>query len=144
MADTETRDPKEYELAFLAKDEQGKEAVSGIVRRAGGEVLLEGPYERIPLSYPVAHETSAYFGYLHARLAPEAIVSLGHELSIAPGIIRHLLITPPFAKMRQRAPRPRPMASMVPPATTGGVRRVSESLPLSNEELSKRIEEILK
>jgi ribosomal protein S6 len=141
MTDTDIKETKDYEVAFLAKDERGKEAVQGALRRAGGEVLLEGPSERIPLAYPVRHEAAAYFGYVHVRLVPSALAALNHELTVTPDVLRHLIVTPPFSKMRQRtAPRLRPQAA----APALAPRRAPESLPLSNEELSRKIEEILK
>jgi ribosomal protein S6 len=132
-----TDETKEYEIAFLVRDEKEAEEVLGIIARFGAEAVFHGPVEKISLAYPIKKETSAYFGYFHFALDPQKIASLAYELRMNPAIIRFLIVSPPFVKIKakiiqktKRAPQP-------------AVERKIEPLPLSNEALEKKIEEIL-
>lgn len=135
---------KEYELSFLLKSDEAASEVLRVLGRAGAEIFLEGPREAIPLAYPVRKETNAVFGYVHFRAFPDAIRAVTQELRLLPPVLRFLVITPPFVKLRSRweqAPRPKPIGTEpeLPPEPA----RQPSSLPLSNEALEKKIEEIL-
>ncbi len=132
-----TDEIKEYEIAFLARDEKEIGGILGIIARFGAETVFHGPVEKISLAYPIKKETSANFGYLHFTLDSQKIASLARELRMNPTIIRFLIVSPPFVKIKakiiqniKRAPQP-------------AVERKIEPLPLSNEALEKKIEEIL-
>jgi len=143
----EQSDKKQYEISFLLKEEALAATVRKFIKDLGGEVELEGPVAKIALAYQIKKEEHAYFGYFHFLLSPEEIMHLEHEMKTTPGILRHLVITPPFKKS---AARPRaeigartavraPMSAAPRPAEPA---RASETL--TNEDLEKRIEEILK
>jgi ribosomal protein S6 len=142
---TEAKEPRAYEISFLVRDEQGRDAVLSLVRRLGGELLFEGPFERIALAYPIKRETAAAFGFIHARLSPDALAELEGELKTIGSLLRYLIITPPFLKNKPRSVfrgrAPQTDATIPSPVPE---RRAPESLPLTNEALEKRIEEILK
>lgn len=132
-----TDETKEYEIAFLARDEKEAEGVLGVIARFGAEVIFHGPVEKISLAYPIKKETSAYFGYFHFTLDSQKIASLARELRMNSAVIRFLIVSPPFVKTKakiiqktKRTPQP-------------AVDRKIEPLPLSNEALEKKIEEIL-
>ncbi len=132
---------KEYELAYLAKDESGSDLVRAAIAREGGEVFSEAPAERIALAYKIGKEAQAYFGWFHFRMAPEALKALDHELKTKSGVLRFLVVTPPFVKVRPRfAPKPKqgPVA-----VTESAPARPVPQAPLSNEALERKIEEIL-
>ncbi len=138
-------EPRTYEIGFLASDETGAQAVLEALKRRGAEILLEGPVERIPLAYAVEHQTSAYFGYMHFRVTPDAVRVIADDVQGHASILRSLVVTPPLmkpkprwegSKLRQRAP--------MGTAPQQAPEAPKSSLPLSNEALEKQIEEILK
>lgn len=130
---------KEYELAYIAQEENGADLVRSEITREGGEIFLENPAERITLAYKIAKQNQAYFGWFHFRISPEAIQVLNHELKTKPGILRFLIVTPPFVKIK---PKPTPRGKQVLPVAGTESGPVS-TMPLSNEALEKKIEEIL-
>src|SRR3989344_445762 len=138
-------EPRTYEIGFLASDEGGAQAVLEALKRRGAEILLEGPVEKITLAYAVKHQTSAYFGYMHFRVAPDAVRVISDDAKGHTTILRSLVVTPPLmkpkprwdgSKLRQRAPIGA-APQQAPEAPKG-------PMPLSNEALEKQIEEILK
>lgn len=134
--DNDTR--KEYELAYLVKDENLTGAAAEIVKAQGGEVRLEGNASRIRLAYPINKQTEAYFGYVQFLAEPAVAKTLEAALNLDQRILRSLLMTPPPLKEKKRMGEgPRPVEPRV------GRPSESRSLPLSNEALEKKIEEIL-
>ncbi len=139
---------KEYELAFLGLEESVAQKAAELVARLGGEIFLQGPVERIALEYKIKKAPGAYFGYFHLRMTPVQIEDLKRELNVFPPVLRFLIVTPPFQKMKPRSARPARPASAAPaagaPVQPETADRRPETLPLSNEALEKKIEEILK
>ncbi len=136
-------DIKEYELAFLARTEAEVHKGLDVARRSGAEIFFESPAERITLTHPVDRETSAFFGYVHLRAAPASVPSLTNSLHTNHLFLRFLVVTPPFMKPKPRPSfRPRTREGIV--SAPQGERVSPTSLPLSNEALEKKIEEILK
>ena len=137
----ETPDKKDYEISFLAREEAGAHEVLRTVSRLGGEVIFEGPLERIALAYKIEKEISAYFGYFHFRFSPDGMKSLRHELETSKSVLRFLIIHPPLTKTKPRlVPRVRQQPSSAPAPVEA---KRMPSLPLSNEALERKIEEIL-
>ena len=133
---------KKYELSFLSKEEGGKEILLQWISRFGGEIVLEGPVESIVLSYPIEKQTSANFGFVHFNMAPDQAAELSKELKTAGIFLRFLVITPPSVKTN----KPRVSSSKNRPAEAAPavvIERKSASDTLSNEDLEKKIEEIL-
>ncbi len=137
---------KNYEIAFLAKDEKGAEGVLSTLKGRGAEILLEGPVEKITLAYKIKREMSAYFGYMHFRMPKADVAVIRKDLATHPFILRSLIVTPPFEKQKPLW-EGRPRAKFAaPPVAAPQITPESpqSSLPLSNEALEKKIEEILK
>lgn len=138
-------EPRAYEIGFLASDEGGAQAVLEALKRRGAEITLEGPVEKIALAYPVEHHTSAYFGFMHFRITPDAVRVVADDVKGHASIIRSLVMTPPLMK-----PKPRWEGSKLRPRVSMGTepQQAPEApkspMPLSNEALEKQIEEILK
>jgi ribosomal protein S6 len=132
-----TAEKKEYELAFLVRTEKEIEKILEIISGSGAEIVFHGPGEKISLSYPIKKETSAHFGYLHFALAPQKITSLTKELRMSPTLLRFLIVSPPFEGIKTKTTQK--IKKMPQPATE----RKIEPLPLSNEALERKIEEIL-
>ncbi len=139
----EERTTKEYELAFLGQAEDVAQKANELVARLGGEVYLQSPVERIALEYKIKKNQSAYFGYFHLRMTPEQVEDLKRELNTFAPVARFLIVTPPFIKAKPRSLRPRPASPAAGQAPSAPERKPAEPLPLSNEALEKKIEEIL-
>ena len=143
----EQTDKKQYEISFLLKEEAGQKLVLDTIKELGGDIETESPVSKIALAYPIKKETSAFFGFLHFFLAPAEIKELNHRMETTEAILRHLIITPPFKKA---PPRERPQsapASKEEAPRASAVSKKAESPKnevLTNEDLEKRIEEILK
>lgn len=136
---------KAYEIAFLSPLEAGHEEVVKLLVREGGEIVKEGPIEKIALAYPIEKHVSAYFGYLHFMMEPLNAKNLEHDLTTNNSILRYLIITPPFEPQKPRS-MGRPRGAKVQSqesAPTAEKKSPASSLPLSNEALEKKIEEIL-
>lgn len=132
----DSEDKKEYEISFLLKHEGDAQEVLKLLKQHGAEITFEGPLKHLQLTYKIKHHTEASFGYLHFKLAPGHLAELNHDLGTKPAIIRFLIITPPF--MRARVSQPKREAPPIQPST-----QPKSALPLSNEALEKKIEEIL-
>lgn len=141
MEETQIKDKKEYELAFLIKEEGELPAVLDSIKRHGAEISLEGPLKNLSLAYKIKKQTSAIFGYCHFQLEPENLSALDHDLRMNSPIIRFLVITPPFSKAKS-SPSRISARSRISPSKSEDVPAKS-TLPLSNEALEKKIEEIL-
>ena len=137
------KEPKDYEIGFLAEDETGAGKVLQTLTAHGAEILLEGSVERVVLAYSILHRTAAHFGYFHFRIAPEGAELLKKALKAPAGIMRFLIITPPFAKPKPRWENRARRTTTAAPVTTQSA-EAPAPLPLSNEALEKKIEEILK
>ena len=140
----EHKDTKNYEIGFLTKELTGASEVMKFITRHGGEMIFEGPVERIALSYPIKKQSEAHFGYLHFSMAPLDIKKFDEELGRHQEVLRFLIVTPPIEKQK-----PRPMMKEKgregrPPREAMRMdSKPAAVLPLSNEALEKKIEEIL-
>jgi len=131
---------KPYEIGYLVKSEEGTSVLIGHLKRLGAEILFEGEVRSIKLSYPVRHQSAAYFGYIHFEIHPELIGNLNDALKLDNQITRFLLITPPFVKDRSHGPESVSTQSrrVIKPKT-----EVNEGVAVSNDLLEEKLEEIL-
>ncbi len=98
---------KSYEFAFHVLPTVAEGEVPGVfgkikahISTAGGECFDEEVPERIDLAYPIVKQiegknrkfTSAYFGWVRFRIAPEFLEPLTEELENESNILRHLII----------------------------------------------------
>jgi len=137
--DQDQNQKKEYELAFLLKEETDAPSLIEALKEMGAEVELEGPVRKIALTYEIKKEKSAYFGFVQFFMEPALAKSLEATLNLRAELLRFLLMTPPTAKGRpqpQAANPQRPAAKPYEPKAVAPV--------LSNEALEKKIEEILR
>lgn len=134
----EVKEPKEYEIAFLARGEDGAREVLRLLQAHEAEVTLQGPVRRIPLAYAIAKEVQAYFGFIRFRASAPHAKALERDVLQNQAVVRSLLVSLPSvgkAVLPLRPERARPPVR--PPAERA-------PLPLSNEALEKKIEEILR
>lgn len=139
MEEDNKKDKKNYEISYLLRSEAGMGEVSRLLRQHEGEILEEVPPKNIALAYKIEKLTSAPFGYTIFSMSPENVPELGKNLKTNQGLLRFLIITPPFTKQEVT---PSPRRSRSAPEKTGDSSKSSPSL--SNEALEKKIEEILR
>ena len=125
---------KDYEISFLLGQEKDVEDVLKLLKREEAEIIFEGTLRKIPLAYKIKKQSEAYFGYLHFRMSKNKVKSLEKDFLTTSTVLRSLIITPPFVRPKPE-PRARQRTAPAPPAQVG--------VPLSNEALERKIEEIL-
>lgn len=135
----EEKDIKKYELSFLVKEEGDDKKVLEFISKEGGSIDLEPQATKISMAYPINGFNQAYFGYVHFSVKPEVIANLEHELVTRDFVLRHLIITPPFVKDSKVKQEEKASAEVKTESKTEPARTES----LTNEELEKKIEEIL-
>lgn len=135
----ETAEAKSYEISFLLKDEVAAHDLVKILKQEGADIRFEGPLKKVSLAYPMKKEQQGHFGYFHFELSPEKIGIIDREFKMNQKILRFLIVTPPFMKSTP-APSSRPVRSEFEEKRTLPNKSL---LPLSNEELEKKIDEIL-
>lgn len=137
---------KEYEIAFVVKDEMAASAFLKLLHQHGAEIFAEGPLQPLKAAYRIKKEQDVFFGYVHVRMAPEHVKQLTNDLNVNSSVLRFLIITPPFAKiskpihsMTERVSHVREVGVSVPREVSLAPKM---AMPLSNEELEKKINEI--
>lgn len=133
---------REYELSFLLRTEDEYGEIRKVLAQGEAKITFESPLARKELAYEIGGERHAYFGFLYIILSPQSVLSVNRALGLRNDILRFLIVTPPIAKFKERKP--------------AGGRRISQhtvpfkpreqkmaDAPLSNEEIEKKIEEIL-
>jgi ribosomal protein S6 len=142
---------KDYELTFLLKDETELGEVLNVLRQHDAVVAFESPVKKIALAYEIAKQTSALFGFVRFSVLPGRVLEIDRAMTLHHSVLRFLIVqfilgkaVPTFqASMSPTIP----LKSATPEAPAqGGAQSTSNvhSLPLSNEDLEKKIEEILK
>ncbi|MCL5016110.1 MAG: 30S ribosomal protein S6 [Patescibacteria group bacterium] len=133
-------DRKSYEISFLVRSENDVEAVLKRLSNIGAEIVSEGNIAEVKLAYPINKLNSAYFGWICFDVAPEKITELNSALRLDEKVMRHLVLTPPITKTEKK----RPMKSSLARTEAAGQAPASNApSELSNEELEKKLEEIL-
>ena len=134
-------DKKEYELSYLLKSEDALTAVKEVVANMSGEVIFESALGRLELSFPIKKETHAFFGHMRVKFEPKEVTSLEQSLALKENILRYLIVTPLTSKQMEKKPffeKSSHRPAFTPREASQGEKR------LSNEDLEKKIEEILK
>ncbi len=116
-----------YEISFLLNSAEDAEVVKKHLANAKAEIVNEGPVVSTKLSYPVKKIETAFFGYIHFKMATSEAAALNHALGLDTKVIRFLIITPPAEKPKPRMEMPRP------------VRKTASSKDLTNEVLEEKL-----
>lgn len=135
----EPKDKKEYEIAYLARTEEDAAAVVAMVRGEVNEIREERPAGRIKLAYEIEGESEAFFGVLKGMIEPLRAKALEDALRMDKRVLRSMIITVEIKGKRKGGDSPRGEAMNPRPARP----MEPQSMPLSNEALEKKIEEIL-
>jgi ribosomal protein S6 len=143
MEDTE-KVKKEYEIGVLVKREDDIPEVRRIVEQHGGVFTTDFQAKKIALAYPIQHETEAFFAFVRFKMESAMAKQLEQDLTTANVVLRSLITVPAkisrrdaVGAMKRRAQEGR-QAAPVSPSTAPAVHT------LSNEALTKKIEEMLK
>lgn len=142
----ETKDKKEYEIGFLVKNESDAQTIRQFLVEHGAEIISEGLPKEINLAYKIKKETKAWFGFFRFQIEPTTTVFLKKELRTFSFVLRFLIL-----RSVKKAPSPTVSAPKKKKLTKTFPRAKEKSQleekappsPLSNEEIEKKIEEIL-
>jgi ribosomal protein S6 len=148
--DTKNTEKKEYELSFLLRDEQHISAIDGLMKRFGFEIASQSEVRRIMLAYPIKKEQSAFFGFMFFMADPSQIAEFSHELQLENDVLRFLIVNEPIKPAKRERERERgeegaPQRAEAPaaPAERKSEEKKSSDV-VTNEDLEKKLEEILK
>ncbi len=136
---------KEYELSILLKDEAGLEAVREILRTSGLDITDQTELKHITLAYPIKKETMAYMTTMRCVTQPDAdLKEMRKHLEVSPQCLRFLLIAHPIVPV-VRLPRMHETAHTPHSHQTAPAAQEDQHKGevVSNEELEKKLEEIL-
>ena len=135
----EEKDTKKYELAFWLKDETDFSKIKSIMDDLGLQIYNTSELRHLQFAYPINKLTSGYFGFVHFEGSPENVASLGHSMKVENVSLRYIISKNPIKKMELREMR-RPM----PEKKSEKPVEQKTSDVVTNEELEKKLEEILK
>ena len=141
------KEPKKYEIGFLVKLEEDKWELARILKDRGFSIIDDGEVSRIKLAYPIKKENFAFFGYVYFSGNPESVKELDKELKTSPKILRHLIISRSvmMRKIENKTDFEKVYTREVSAAPAISARKIAPKTEVfSNEELEKKLEEILK
>ncbi|MBI5306252.1 30S ribosomal protein S6 [Candidatus Wolfebacteria bacterium] len=136
------KENKKYEIGFLASSEEARNSIIEALKKYKAEIFNEGDFKKIKLAYPVKKQISAFFGYIQFSANPSIIAGLKDSLKLNSQVLRFIVVLidvkivltkqkadqvfekPEFKKVEIKKPKPQPI--------------------LSNEDLEKKLEEMLK
>lgn len=146
-----------YELAFhvvssLEEAEARKLAqdLERSVTSKGGVVSFSKEPEKIRLSYPIKHQTGAYFGFFNFNLeSPESVNQVRDELRLNPAVLRFIILKLKEESKKKKEDIVRRMvmaekkrARMMKPAEKPGVPK-SEIPKVDEKAIEEKLEEII-
>ena len=138
----------EYEIAFLLKEEADFKDLLALLRQSEAVVTFEGPVKKIALAYEIAKQSAAYFGWLRFTAPTHRICEIEHALILHHTVLRSLIVkfTPGLVSVPRGTMTPSTATPAITPTLAPIIEQTagSHGLPLSNEDLEKKIEEILR
>lgn len=146
MEEIEIKDKKEYEIGFLVKNEADAQAIKQLLIQQGSEIINEGFPKEINLAYKIKKEAKAWFGFFRFQSEPAVALALKNDLRTFPNLLRFLILRLPKKASPAQIPVPKKkkLAKLLPRLKEKSQTEGKPSLlSLSNEEIEKKIEEIL-
>ncbi|KKU94092.1 MAG: hypothetical protein UY26_C0003G0242 [Candidatus Jorgensenbacteria bacterium GW2011_GWA1_48_13] len=130
-----------YELTAVTKEENFA-PLKEVLARSGVKILSEEAPKKIHMFYPVKKERYGFLGVFKFESAPEALGRLSADLNLKGEVLRFVIVKPKKVKIRENES---PTRSTAPRDFLKApiVKKPAEAA-LTNEELEKKIEEILK
>lgn len=150
---------KNYEIGFLLKPEKDRQNLITSLINHQMSINKESQISRIKLAYPIKKENFAYFGSIYFSGNPENIKKLTEDLKHNSQILRFIIVSKPIYETSPEQPPPIPyFQSQKVKSISEEKLNYSESAEskkqllkksqkpeeLSNEDLEKKLEEILK
>lgn len=143
-----------YELAYVLKVGESDSAFKAVLAKNGATVVKEQPLSQIQLAYPIEKQGVALFGYQHLTVpSGAAVAAISDALQLESSVLRFIIVKlPSTRKAKASVERREKRASMENSAVTtdktkkpaSAVAGVDRLDGLSNEKLSKTLEDILK
>jgi ribosomal protein S6 len=137
---TKEKDKKEYELSFFIKEEADLEKIKAFLTNRGFEITYISELEKRQTAYPIKKETSAYFGFCHFLAYADEVASLNKDLRIENYCLRFLIVSNPVKKTEGK--QSRKPSNLAEKKTSKIEQKPADAI--TNEELEKKLEEILK
>jgi ribosomal protein S6 len=143
MEDTEKL-AKEYEIGVLVRKEEDLPGVRRAVEQHGGVMTADFRAKKIALAYPIKKETEATFAFGLFSAEPENVKQLEQDLVTESAVLRSIIVIPFKASVSTGTGTERKWDRTTRPTTSTEGARTSSTNVLSNEALTKKIEEMLK
>lgn len=134
---------KFYEIGFVSSAEEGKTQIEKTIKDLQGEIVKEGENLRLKLMYPINKQTNGFFCYIQFMLGPENIDILKKTLKLNPLILRFLVIASIKGKQKEAIQLEKEVKRERIVSTPVELPSRKPMGNMSNEELEKKIEEIL-
>ena len=126
---------KTYEISFLLEDESAVDFIYEILNKYKVQILEHKDPVKINLAYPVKKQKNAFFGYVYFKMDSNMLLNFEKEIKQKNQILRFMIIRDPLIKKTMPPSSKKPETILKKPET-------KEEF-LSNEDLSKKIEEML-
>ncbi len=114
-----------YELAYHlipklddAVIQAESKAIEDLIGQYGGFVLHSKKVEKKHLSYPIRHETTAYFGVIDFTVSPEKLIKINDSLKLNNHVLRSLIIKKIRPKIQIEEPAKEEASNEAPKAKT--------------------------
>ncbi|TSC88786.1 MAG: 30S ribosomal protein S6 [Parcubacteria group bacterium Gr01-1014_3] len=136
---------KEYEIAFLLDSAEAEAEITNLLAKIKAEVTTAKPISEISLAYPIKKHTSAYFGFIRFKAMTNEVAEVKAALRHNAKVLRSLVTV--YIPVKLRAIRTRSVERAAESTTTAIAKKepsVGSTGAVSNEELEKTLEEILK
>jgi ribosomal protein S6 len=135
---------KQYEIGILVRKEDDISEVRRLVAAHEGEFVGDFQAKKIALSYPIKKEKEAVFAWCGFRASGEEVKRLEKDLRTAAAVLRSLIII--SLPLSERSPDMAAVEKKWVRAKREPVATEPKTAPhsLSNEALTKKIEEMLK
>jgi ribosomal protein S6 len=138
-----------YELAYVLRVGESDSALKAVLQKNGATIVKEQPVAQIQLAYPIKKQEVAGFGFLHLTVSDsKAVQAISDALQLTDSVLRFIVVkVPSTAKAKKSvARRERVEAGINVPADkkAGASASTARIDTLSNESLSKTLEDILK
>jgi small subunit ribosomal protein S6 len=128
-----------YEISFVLKEEDAS-PVKKIFSGHGAEIGSEEELRKIQLAYPMKKKEYGFFGSFRFEAGAEELKKIFSDLKLADGVLRYMVV-----RREEKKEESRERSRVSQPAVykkTEELKRHPEPA-LTNEELEKKIEEIL-
>ncbi|MEK7464644.1 MAG: 30S ribosomal protein S6 [Patescibacteria group bacterium] len=130
-----------YEISFISKLEDSA-PIKKVLEKNRAVVLGEKTIEKIRLMYPIKHENYGFMGIINFTSPGDALSNIVSDLKLNENLLRYLINKVRVSSMKEGSER-KPIEYKRAPRKEAAPKKTFEPA-LTNEDLEKRIEEILK